>query len=540
MANGLVIHISAGEDRHTEALSQDTILIGTGEDCDVRLRASHLPENYTTNGHILELIRGNTSFRVKNFDKNLTIRHNHQPLESGARLLDGDALEFENSNLILQFFLVRSLPMVIGKETHVAPFIENAAIEAAITPKRDDAKVFLREFTHELIREINPMTKIVALLISLFFVFGVLYLGFSLYSEIKRTRQINDDQKAIISKQEEQLKKLYEEIAKINDKNQKLIEQFSFAPRVVEKYSNGVCLIYSVYYFVESGTGRPLRYQDTQYNENGEVIQNDDNLIPLTTNGNGAIAEYESVGTGFYVGNGHVLTNKHVALPWLGDERVMRMASLIRGVPRLRKIYAYFPGRPEPINLKNRLSSQADDVAVCVVEDLNAMQGIPVLPLSENENSVVRGNKVVLMGYPNGPDRLLSVRNDAEAKEIQARCGSSIETLLKCLASKNRIQTLNTDGTITDLDPQRIVHNAQTSEGGSGAPLFGQSEEVIGISFAVFTENSASNLALPIRLGISLLQRAGWKKPTPESQQTNQDSKSSPTASNNNPSATNN
>ena len=540
MANGLVIHISAGEDRHTEALSQDTILIGAGDDCDVRLLPSYFPEDYTPNGNILELIRGNTSFRVKNFDKNLSIFHNNKPLEMGARLLDGDALEFENSDLILQFFLVSSLPMVVGKETQVAPFIENAAIEAAITPKRDDAKVFLREFTRELIREINPMTKIITLLISLFFVFGVLYLGFSLYGEIKRTRQINDDQKTIISEQQEQLKQLAEKISKINEDNKKLIEQFSFAPRVVEKYSNGVCMIYSVYYFVEAGTGRPLRYQDTQYNENGEVIQNGDNLVPLTTNGDGAVAEYESVGTGFYVGNGYVLTNRHVAFPWLGDERVMRMASLIKGVPRLRKIYAYFPGRPEPINLKNRISSPSDDVAVCVVEDLNAMQGIPSLPLSENENSVVRGNKVVLMGYPNGPDRLLSVRNDAEAKDIQSRCGSSIETLLKCLASKNRIQTLNTDGTITDLDPQRIVHNAQTSEGGSGAPLFGQSEEVIGISFAVFTENTASNLALPIRLGISLLQRAGWKKPTPESQQPNQDSKSNPTALNNNPPLTNN
>jgi cell division protein FtsB len=540
MANGLVIHISAGEDRHTEALSQDSVLVGTGEDCDVRLLSSYFPDNYIPNGHILELMRGNTSFRVKNFDKNLTITHNDKPLETGARILDGDALVFANSDLILQFFLVRSLPMVVGRETQVAPFIENAAIEAAITPKRDDAKVFLREFTRELIREINPTTKIITLLISLFFVFGVLYLGFSLYSEIKRTRQINDDQKNVISQQQQELKNLTAKIKEINDNNQKLIEQFSFAPRVVEKYSNGVCLIYSVYYFVEAGTGRPLRYQDTQYNENGEVIQNGEDLVPLTTNGGGAVAEYESVGTGFYVGNGYVLTNKHVALPWLGDERVMRMASLVKGVPRLRKIYAYFPGRAEAINLKNRLSSQSDDVAVCVFEDLNAAQGIPSLPLSENENSVVRGNKVVLMGYPNGPDRLLAVRNDAEARDIQARCGSSIETLLKCLASKNRIQTLNTDGTITDLDPQRIVHNAQTSEGGSGAPLFGQSEEVIGISFAVFTENTASNLALPIRLGISLLQRAGWKKPTPESQQTNQESKSNPTALNNNPSETNN
>ncbi len=125
------------------------------------------------------------------------------------------------------------------------------------------------------------------------------------------------------------------------------------------------------------------------------------------------------------------------------------------------------------------------------------------------------------------------MRYDEDARQIQSRCGSSIETLLRCLAAKNRIQTLNTPGTITDLDPQRIRHNAETREGGSGAPLFGQSEEVIGISFAVFTENSASNLSLPIKLGIALLERSGWTPP-----QQDQNSKSN--AALINPASTNN
>lgn len=532
MAYGLVIHISAGEDRHTEALSKDTVLIGMGEDCDVRLRSSHLPQAETDNGHLLELIRGNNSFRVKNFDQTLSIIHNDEPLEMGARIIDGDSLHFEDSDLSLQFFLVRSLPMVVGREANVAPFIETAAIEAAITPRRDDAKVFLREFTRELLREIKPSTKIFALLISLFFVFGTLYIGFSLYREIRYTRQISDDQKNIIAQQQKEIQDFKNKVDEIIKITEERVAQFSFAPRVVDKYSNGVCLISGVYYFVEQGTGRPLRYQETQYNENGEVIQNGEELVPLTTNGNGAVAEYEFVGTGFYVGNGYVLTNKHVALPWLGDERIARMASLVRGVPRLRKIYAYFPKRSEAVNLKYRMSSQTDDIAVCIVEDLNAMEGVPALPLSQNDSAVVRGKKVLLMGYPDGPERLLSMRNDDEARMIQSKCGSSVETLLQCLAAKNRIQTLNTQGTITDLDPQRIVHDAQTREGGSGAPLFGESEEVIGISFAVFTENTASNLALPIQLGASLLQRAGWKPPSPDNKQQSQKATDT-TASNN-------
>jgi hypothetical protein len=118
-----------------------------------------------------------------------------------------------------------------------------------------------------------------------------------------------------------------------------------------------------------------------------------------------------------------------------------------------------------------------------------------------------------MMGYPNGPDRLLALRDDAEARMIQARCGSSLESLLSCLADKSRIQPLTTQGNITDLDPHRIVYDARTAEGGSGAPLFGQTGRVIGINFAVFTENTASNFAVPVRFGLTLLQRAGWRSP---------------------------
>src|SRR5205085_1206506 len=127
MASGIVIHISAGDERHTEVLSSDRIRIGAGEDCDLRLRPSALPKG------------ANAS----------------------------------------------------------APFIEQAAIEAAATSRRDDAKVFLREFTRELVREINPSTKIISLAIAVLLVFGVLYIGFSvfsMYKEVKRNRQAAEEQ----------------------------------------------------------------------------------------------------------------------------------------------------------------------------------------------------------------------------------------------------------------------------------------------------------------------------------------------------------
>jgi len=84
------------------------------------------------------------------------------------------------------------------------------------------------------------------------------------------------------------------------------------------------------------------------------------------------------------------------------------------------------------------------------------------------------------------------------------------------------VHPLMTQGNITDLDARRIVYDARTGEGGSGGPLFGPSGRVIGITFAIFTENTASNFAVPIHYAITLWEKAGWTPPaTPEAEATN-------------------
>jgi S1-C subfamily serine protease len=140
---------------------------------------------------------------------------------------------------------------------------------------------------------------------------------------------------------------------------------------------------------------------------------------------------------------------------------------------------------------------------------------IPVLPLESDPDAVAVGKTVVMMGYPSGPDRLLALLDDAESRGIQQRYGS-LDALLGYLASTRRIQPLTTQGNITDLDVRRIAYDARTAEGGSGAPLFGPSGRVIGVNFAVFTENQASNFAVPIRYALTLLERAGWTPPVPK------------------------
>ena len=157
-----------------------------------------------------------------------------------------------------------------------------------------------------------------------------------------------------------------------------------------------------------------------------------------------------------------------------------------------------------------------EDVAVCAGPK-DVPTDIPELLLETESDSAAVGKPVVMMGYPSGPDRLLAQLDDAVARDIQQRYGGSLDSLLGYLAEKKLVQPLMTQGNITALDGRRIAYDARTAEGGSGAPLFGPSGRVIGVNFALFTENQASNFAVPIRYAVSLLQRSGWQ-PTAEPQ----------------------
>ncbi len=514
MATGLVIHISSGDDRHTEILTDDQVSIGTSESCDLRLRSSSVPKTLA-NAVLLELTRDDGIYRVSDFAPEVPLLLNGEPVSQDVEIRDGDELRIADGTLLLHFFPVRALPAVVPgakRETHVAPFIEAAAIESAATARRDDAKVFLREFTRELVREIRTSTKLIALALVVILVGGVLYLGFAMFREIQRSRRLIADQGAQLGQMRDQVSRTSDQLTDIGQRTKVLQDSLSLAVKLRSEYGAGVCLIAGSFYFVEAGTGRPLRYAEAQLNDSGSAVQSG---APesLTPEGNAAVAEYEFVGTGFHVGNGFVITNRHIAQPWIADDRAQSIS--LKAQPRLKKLIAYFPEYTQPIPLKFKAAAQRDDLAVCLLDLPAVPENIPVLPLETDPDAVAVGKTVVMMGYPSGPDRLLALLDDAESRGIQQRYGTPMAQL-GYLAETKRIQPLTTQGNITDLDVRRIVYDARTAEGGSGAPLFGPTGRVIGVNFAVFTENQASNFAVPIRFGVSLLERNGWQAPPKE------------------------
>jgi S1-C subfamily serine protease len=513
-SNGLIIHVSSFNDRSTEVVTRDRIRVGTTDDCEVKIRLSQDPAT-PTNGPVIELVRLNGIYRIDSFNPALEVKLNGRPIKANKGIYDGDEIWIGPSGPSIHFFPIESTAALVpGRRdgAHVAPFIEQAAMEASATARRDDAKIFLREFTRELIREINPSTKIITFAIIIFGVVGALYIGIAQFNEARRNRLVIAEQQAQLVAQQQQLQHANDQLTEVVKSNKQVLNTLSLGEMLRVNYGGGVCLVSGSFIFVEQGTGRPLRYPETQTNESGENIQNGNQSATLTPEGNGAVAEFEFVGTGFHVGDGFVLTNRHVTQPWLADERAKSLGSSVKGQPRLKKLMAFFPGLKQALALKSKQVTQSDDLAVCTIEPKEGQPKIPMLPVEKDADSAAIGKIVVTMGYPSGPDRLLSLLDESEARSIQQRYGS-VDAQLGYLAEKKLIQPLTTQGNITDLQARKIVYDARTGEGGSGGPLFGPSGRVIGVTYAIFTENTASNFAVPIRYAIALLEKAGWTAP---------------------------
>lgn len=517
---GIIVHIEVGSEKSTEVFSQERLTIGSDETCDLQIQTTEVQAP----GMWFELEDTDGIFRLTKFAPELTLTINGQPIRRYVAITDGDVLRIENTDITFSFFAPSLKPSLIRTNRdlpHVAQFIESAALDAATSPKRDDAKAFLREFSRELMREVSWTTKAIMLVLAVGFITGVLYLGYAVSRELRENREQAQRQSNIIEKLEEQLGVTNNQLGDLEKANSDIIKTVSLAQNLRVDYGSGVCLIVGVYDLVDRSNGRVLRYPDPQSlrpnpyepaaTEESGPQNTPSSQQGLTTEGNGSPVEYDFIGTGFHVGGGFIVTNKHVLQPWTEDDLVKQMMKDSNGRARIKRLVIYFPNYPQPFPLKVRELGGKEDVAVGSIDPAQMPVDVPTLPLETDTEASTIGKTVVTMGYPSGPDRLLAMVDDDEAKSINQRFGNSRQNLINFLAQSRKIVPLTTQGAITDLDARRIVHDAKTAEGGSGAPLFGQTGKVIGVNFGVFTENTAANMAVPVRFAIDLLKKAGWK-----------------------------
>jgi len=251
--------------------------------------------------------------------------------------------------------------------------------------------------------------------------------------------------------------------------------------RAMDEYARGVCLIHGIFTMVQRCDGEVLQVADSEGN-------------PLTL---------EYLGSGFLVSkHGDIVTNRHVAEPWWNNDSVAPL--LERGLePRFVSLTVTFPGHDsvavDPGTI--RVSNEGVDLAVFRAP----LENVPVLPLSNRDPKELRGQRLMLLGYPTGLSALLA---RAEPEVVSAALGeaSDTTTLIVALSKRSAIIPVTTHGTLNDATEHKLIYDAVTTSGGSGGPVFGPDGEVIGVNFAVLRDFQGSNFGVPIRFAQPLIR----------------------------------
>jgi S1-C subfamily serine protease len=333
------------------------------------------------------------------------------------------------------------------------------------------------------------------------------YLGSAAYRVVEQSHRLNEVQDRRLTQLEEQISRNSRQISGLAQSNQDLLANLSLPTKLSNDFNNGVCLISGSYIFIDPDTGLPLRGMKKRKDESGEVEQ-----PQLTKGGDGEIAEVFYTGTGFHVGDGYLLTNRHIVVePWKHDVMSNIFSFIVSAQPRLVKLEAFFPGRRRPYRLTVKRASSRDDIAVCKLIGAEASKEIPALLLDQSAEPAKIGQAVTTISFPAGADRLLSVLPEKEAERLVERYDGAGPSLLNQLARRNIVKPLTSQGHVMDLYDDHIVYDAASGEGCSGAPVFGPSGRVIGIHFGYFQEDRLLNYAAPVGRSLGLLRQAGWK-----------------------------
>ena len=296
----------------------------------------------------------------------------------------------------------------------------------------------------------------------------------------------------------ESLKRQFQET---QNRLRRLENEGRVAETIVHTFGPSICLLHVVVEFRDKESGQLILIST---DATGKAQVDDKGMVSLGTEGTGPPLQLDIFGTGFLVArDGRLLTNHHVAEPWWGNEELKPL--LDRGASAFAASYtAYFPGSSQGIAAKlDRTSPDADLATLKLLTP--APPHIAVLEVDDRREASVSGDPVVLIGYPTGIEGILArAGNDVTHKVVEN--AREVTQIVSQMAAQNLIRPTTTQGHIGDVLKDKIVYDAATTSGGSGAPLFNRNGKVIGVNFAMLNDFGGSNLAVPVRYADELLK----------------------------------
>ena len=511
----MFVYLSGTEKGKTRIFKQEHVTIGTSDACDLKL----VPEEggVLPDGVLADVFDQDSAFHlVPRGENHFDLTVNGENLEgnssAGHPLHDGDTVHF-GRGLSSASILFQVMPENFPASSIVRREDRDLEQLPANPPHPLTATLFVKELSASLWAEIPRRAKRIAVIsvgaIALFMVALLVFGLITLVRNTNKTDQLAEQIFGIQARRDqdaELIKNQQEEIERLREVSE---QTRRFTQRIAEVYSPGVCLIVGSYSFIEQGTGRALRYE-TADNVSDMPVDKNGNLR-ASVDGAGSKVQIDYTGTGFLVEGGLIATNKHVVQPWVTDQLAQIILNQGGGfAARLDTLEAFFPSIQTPFDLKVSGTSSQYDIAICKFEQ--GETAVPLLPISHEDPRQIIGEPVVLLGYPTGVDGLLQRIEEDERREILKEHGQSATEVAAGLAARGLIRPLTTTGTISDALPGRIVHSAQTTEGGSGSPMFDRDGRVIAINSAILAtidgnqSFGGSNFGVPIKHAYEMIE----------------------------------
>jgi hypothetical protein len=198
-------------------------------------------------------------------------------------------------------------------------------------------------------------------------------------------------------------------------------------------------------------------------------------------------------GTGFLVAGDLLATNRHVAEPWYGDTDAEKLIG--QGAhAMLENLVVFFPGEPTPVTLSPASISKTSDLAVLRIDDADAVEHLPILPLSKTPSTP--GQLVTVIGYPMGIAGMVA-KSPTGIYERLAYRHNDISAASE-LAALSLIRPSTTCGHLGDVVGDKLIYDAPTAHGGSGGPVFNVKGEVIGINSAYMDGFTGGTLGVSV------------------------------------------
>jgi S1-C subfamily serine protease len=504
----VIVYLSGHLRGMTRRLSGDRLRIGTTFGDEIRVMPHELPpgEAETAPGGYLGALELRDDIYELVAASGAEIWVNGKIVE--RKLLgSGDVLEIGAGGPVLRFRLYGPGSRAYKSMSEVFSDCRDCARHGGRNALQR-ARILLAGASRELATQTSPWFRAtLALLILLIAVTGVLgYRNLRLERRLAVERARIEGLSELLERAERQSlsaediartrRALDERLSGALERVQALESRAGSRERVISMASRSVVFLQGAYGFVESASGRPLRFVPP------EQLQPGSQGLQVTLEGDGPLVEVLYTGTAFVATpEGLLLTNRHVALPWEFDPTALSVIE--QGFSAVMHRFSGFrPGLEESFDVDLVRASDTADVALlrCTLKQGEA----PELVLADVSPRV--GEEVIVLGYPTGMQALLARTETSFVEELLASGPLDFWQLAEALSAGGHIAPLATVGIVGQVTPVSVVYDAETTHGGSGGPVLDLDGRVVAVNASIIPEFGGSNLGVPAEQAALLLE----------------------------------